>query len=328
MSFLDELRGTQNTEVANTKKADSDTFDWASNEGGFYQIYRNALQESGKQPISYNDFTKKVKGFIGAMGVEDGKWTKEDFDAGKYDSATYNEYANSLMPSLFGGLDPQQMYNDNILDVFKKGSDKLTGEAKEAYDRLKNRYDMLNVDERAAQRWSDDNTVGDVLANLWNGAWDRIGTTIGAAWTSPYQMNGQAEKDDNTLRAYAKQQLANGVDMLDNYESYVEKYRAQKAEAAKNEKSSDNKASDSSKNSGDTTGEEVSFTISKANDPTYKGFGQKIVDLGLATDKGLWGSDGDVQFYTKQLYDQGALDGNGNLKIGVPIKLKKRKINK
>ena len=56
------------------------------------------------------------------------------------------------------------------------------------------------------------------------------------------------------------------------------------------------------------------------------GFGQKIIDLGLATDKGLWGSDGDVQFYTKQLYDQGALDANGNLKIGVPIKLKRRKI--
>ena len=69
----------------------------------------------------------------------------------------------------------------------------------------------------------------------------------------------------------------------------------------------------------------VTFTLPRANDPEYGGFAQKIIDLGLATDKGLWGDDGDVEFYTKQLYEQGALDENGNLKIGVPIKLKRRK---
>ena len=70
----------------------------------------------------------------------------------------------------------------------------------------------------------------------------------------------------------------------------------------------------------------VTFTLPRANDPEYGGFAQKIIDLGLATDKGLWGSDGDVAFYTQQLYDQGALDANGNLKIGTPIKLKRRKV--
>ena len=69
----------------------------------------------------------------------------------------------------------------------------------------------------------------------------------------------------------------------------------------------------------------VEFTLPRANDPSYRGFGQKIIDLGLATDHGLWGADGDVEFYTKQLYDQGALDERGNLRIGVPIKLKRRK---
>lgn len=71
--------------------------------------------------------------------------------------------------------------------------------------------------------------------------------------------------------------------------------------------------------------EYVTFTLPRANDPEYGGFAQKILDLGIATDKGLWGADGDVAFYTKQLYDQGALDANGNLKIGVPIRLRKRK---
>lgn len=325
MAFLDELRATQNTSVSKSKADRSNQFDWASNEGGFYQAYRQALQDTGKKPISYNDFTKKVKGFVGAMGVEDGKWTKEDFDAGNYDNATYDEYANSLMPALFGGVDPQQLYNDNIIDVFSKNSSQLTGETKEAYDRLKNRYDLLSVDDRAADRWSDDNTVGDVIANVWNGAWDRIGSGIGAVWTAPYQFNGVMSKDVNALRTYAKDQLANGVDMLDNYESYIEKYRAQKAEDAKNGKASSETNGNGEGATDSDSGDTVTFTLPKANDPNYKGFGQKIVDLGLATNKGLWGSDGDVQFYTKQLYEQGAVDKNGNLKIGVPIKLRRRR---
>ena len=69
----------------------------------------------------------------------------------------------------------------------------------------------------------------------------------------------------------------------------------------------------------------VTFTLPRANDPAYRGFGQKIIDLGLATDKGLWGDDGDVAYYTQQLWDQDALDERGNLKIGVPITLKRRK---
>jgi len=54
-------------------------------------------------------------------------------------------------------------------------------------------------------------------------------------------------------------------------------------------------------------------------------FGQKILDLGLATENGLWGTDGDVNFYTRQLIDQGALDANGNVKLGQTFKLRRRK---
>lgn len=58
---------------------------------------------------------------------------------------------------------------------------------------------------------------------------------------------------------------------------------------------------------------------------TYKPgntFGQVILDLGIDTDKGLWGSDGDVAFYTKQLREQGI---PGMIPIGTTIRLKKRK---
>ena len=65
---------------------------------------------------------------------------------------------------------------------------------------------------------------------------------------------------------------------------------------------------------------------------TYKPgdtFGQVILDLGLNTDRGLWGDDGDVEFYAKQLDDQlnksGVWHGvRDNIPIGTTIKLKRR----
>lgn len=58
---------------------------------------------------------------------------------------------------------------------------------------------------------------------------------------------------------------------------------------------------------------------------TYKQgdtFGQVILNLGLNTNHGLWGADGDVAYYTKQLNEQGIY---GNIPIGTTIKLTRRK---
>lgn len=54
-------------------------------------------------------------------------------------------------------------------------------------------------------------------------------------------------------------------------------------------------------------------------------FGEVINKLGLRTKAGLWGKGGDVEYYTQQLYDQGALDQRGNVPIGTTIKLRRRK---
>ena len=54
-------------------------------------------------------------------------------------------------------------------------------------------------------------------------------------------------------------------------------------------------------------------------------FGQVICDLGLKTSHGLWGPDGDVAYYTRQLEAQGALDKNGNVIVGREIVLTPRK---
>jgi hypothetical protein len=54
-------------------------------------------------------------------------------------------------------------------------------------------------------------------------------------------------------------------------------------------------------------------------------FGQKLIDEGLMTEHGLWGDDGDVAYYTQQLRDGDYLDAYGNVRIGEPIRLKRRK---
>lgn len=51
-------------------------------------------------------------------------------------------------------------------------------------------------------------------------------------------------------------------------------------------------------------------------------FGQVIRNLGLETSHGLWGSDGDVAYYTEQLHQQGIW---GNIPVGTTIELTPRK---
>ena len=63
---------------------------------------------------------------------------------------------------------------------------------------------------------------------------------------------------------------------------------------------------------------------------TYKPgdtFGQVINDLGLRTSNGLWGPNGDVEYYTQQLIDQGLWPNGvrGNIPVGATIKLRRRK---
>ena len=51
-------------------------------------------------------------------------------------------------------------------------------------------------------------------------------------------------------------------------------------------------------------------------------FGRVLMKTGLSDGRNLWGPDGDVAYYAKQLNDQGI---SGNIPVGTKIKLKKRK---
>lgn len=58
---------------------------------------------------------------------------------------------------------------------------------------------------------------------------------------------------------------------------------------------------------------------------TYKPgdmFGQVLMKTGLSDGRNLWGPNGDVEYYRKQLHDQGLY---GNIPVGKKIKLRRRK---
>ena len=65
-----------------------------------------------------------------------------------------------------------------------------------------------------------------------------------------------------------------------------------------------------------TPSNEVSYTY-QAGDT----FGAVILKLGLQTNHGLWGDNGDVAFYTNQLHEQGIY---GNIPVGTTIKMRRR----
>ena len=83
-------------------------------------------------------------------------------------------------------------------------------------------------------------------------------------------------------------------------------------------------ASQTNTNNGtDTSDEVIAYTYQPGDT-----FGEVIKKLGLATGNGLWGTNGDVNYYTQQLVDQGIWSDNipKNIPIGTTIKLKRRKI--
>lgn len=90
----------------------------------------------------------------------------------------------------------------------------------------------------------------------------------------------------------------------------------------------DNKKVDQEETKNSTEAKLTSATDDDYITYTYKPgdtFGQVILDLGLGTGNGLWGTNGDVDYYTRQLIEQGALNNYGNIPIGTTIKLRRRK---
>lgn len=301
MSLLDELRknrddakkAKEEAEIAeNDRIVSSNNFD--QNLNSFVESYRKWAKDNKSDKFkdaTDDEIKERMINLVRESGVNDGK-----FEDGEFDSKDYYDYGNEFIE----GIGSRRKF-------FNKAFDKV-----ESASQL---YNKMSDDEKSA--------LAEVLK---------------------YEKNVKAMKDSSNpnrpqsvYTGIDQEKLAKGVelrkildkagsaysrkkdtdDFMDIFENY-EQYRSNKDEAKDSE---DKKSADKAKDKADD-GETIEFMLTRGNDPNYKGFGQKILDLGIGTDNGLWGENGDVAYYTKQLNDQGIY---GNLPIGKTIRLKRRK---
>lgn len=302
MDILNELRATRNQQIEDRAakaeaeardKSDIESYDKAVNT--YLDKYTNwAKNNNGKfAGSSRDDIEKRIREFVKTSGTADGQLTKDSSDA---DVARYGA---GFLNNLSGLKDDGSEYT--FKDYLEKYGD---SETRSAVARQLDAMDILRKYRDNQDGMTD--SEKERLSNA-NATRDRDMRWLGSART---QYNTWQKSNSDEL-----------YDIFENYETYMPK----KEESNTTTEQTSTTTAGGNGSTAAASDDEVTFQLDRANDPNYKGFGQKIVDLGLATDNGLWGSNGDVAFYTQQLYEQGALDANGNLKIGVPIKLKRRK---
>lgn len=307
MAFIDTLRETQKYTQDDTERRSNIVKEWNDLSEQFMNSYNSYLKNTGRKEISDLTAREKLRDFIGRAGVEDGKWSSDDYSNSNYDEYDFQEYGTQTIKDLFG--ENGAMDFGTYVEKYGNADQKKT-------------YERLNRDQSTGEK-----VARGVGASLIPGALNVMGPL---GWASAAFGFGAAANADSKSRKslselkekYVKEHNGAINTAFDAFEN-ADKYLANRDKVSTG--TGGGSQSNTTDGSSDTTSEEVTFTLPRANDPSYRGFGQKIVDLGLATNKGLWGSDGDVQFYTKQLYEQGAVDKNGNLKIGVPIKLRRRR---
>lgn len=307
MAFIDTLRETQKYTQDDTERRSNIVKEWNDLSEQFTNSYNSYLKNTGRKEISDLTAREKLRDFIGRAGVEDGKWSSDDYSNSNYDEYNFQEYGTQTIKDLFG--ENGAMDFGAYVEKYGNADQKKT-------------YERLNREQSTGEK-----VARGVGASLIPGALNVMGPL---GWASAAFGFGAAANADSKSRKslselkekYVKEHNGAINTAFDAFEN-ADKYLANRDKVSTG--TGGGSQSNTTDGSSDTTSEEVTFTLPRANDPSYRGFGQKIVDLGLATNKGLWGSDGDVQFYTKQLYEQGAVDKNGNLKIGVPIKLRRRR---
>lgn len=307
MAFIDTLRETQKYTQDDTERRSNIVKEWNDLSEQFMNSYNSYLKNTGRKEISDLTAREKLRDFIGRAGVEDGKWSSDDYSNSNYDEYDFQEYGTQTIKDLFG--ENGAMDFGAYVEKYGNADQKKT-------------YERLNREQSTGEK-----VARGVGASLIPGALNVMGPL---GWASAAFGFGAAANADSKSRKslselkekYVKEHNGAINTAFDAFEN-ADKYLANRDKVSTG--TGGGSQSNTTDGSSDTTSEEVTFTLPRANDPSYRGLGQKIVDLGLATNKGLWGSDGDVQFYTKQLYEQGAVDKNGNLKIGVPIKLRRRR---
>lgn len=180
---------------------------------------------------------------------------------------------------------------------------------KDFYENVLQRYRGLdlNSDSRRGNRTIKDDILADLTEYGFNG--DRKAAA------------GYLKDLDNRVKAQRVSGVDSTMGLLTDYEKYSTSSTTETPETPETPATEPSGTEDEAANDNAESEDDFIEFSYKPGDT----FGQKILDLGIGTDNGLWGDNGDVAFYTKQLIDGDYLDANGNVKLGVPIRLKRRK---
>lgn len=304
MSLLDEFKknrdeakkAAEEAEIAeNDRIVSANNFDRNLND--FVKSYRKWAKDNKSdkfKDMSDDDIKERMVSLVREAGINDGK-----FEDGNFDSQDYYDYGNNFIEE----IGARRGAFSKITDDFKA---------------RKTLYDKMSDDEKSAlaEVVKYENNVKKFQRGE-NGYPDRESTLRGIDQEKLAKGAELRKILDKAGSAYSRKKDTD--DFMDIFENY-ENYRSKKDESDKSDKADTKKANDKKKEEADE--DVVEFSLTRGNDPNYRGFGQKLVDLGLATNNGLWGENGDVAYYTKQLNNQGIY---GNLPIGKTIRLTRRK---
>lgn len=139
--------------------------------------------------------------------------------------------------------------------------------------------------------------------------------TLGDAFSKAFGgAGGAARSVSDALKEQQSSQSNNGDTNGDGKNAWAELVHNAMQEVKDEEDEKDTPIIDSP----DTKAEEVYEYTYKPGDT----FGQVLMKIGLSDGRNLWGPNGDVEYYRKQLRDQGLY---GNIPIGRTIRLRRRK---
>lgn len=137
---------------------------------------------------------------------------------------------------------------------------------------------------------------------------DLLKSLTGIGWLE----NALTPKAQEPKREYTDEEKAKAVNFIKSQQQKIKDIHEQIKER---------RAAETTTEEPTDEGEAIEYTY-KPGDT----FGQVIVDLGLESGNGLWGDNGDVNYYTQQLIDQGIWEDGiaGNIPTGTTIRLKQR----
>ena len=262
MAFIDTLRETQKYTQDDTERRSNTVKEWNDLSEQFTNSYNSYLKNTGRKEISDLTAREKLRDFIGRAGVEDGKWSSDDYSNSNYDEYDFQEYGTQTIKDLFG--ENGAMDFGAYVEKYGNADQKKT-------------YERLNREQSTGEK-----VARGVGASLIPGALNVMGPL---AWASAAFGFGAAANADSKSRKslselkekYVKEHNGAINTAFDAFEN-ADKYLANRDKVSTG--TGGGSQSNTTDGSSETTSEEVTLTLPRANDPSYRGFGQKTVDLG------------------------------------------------